>query len=161
MTKWRRRLGRSAERQLTTDTHSSSQYFIRDPRARIFLVAFAALPLEQQAPRYLAASVLAFAPVFVANVIFSNSFRDTEAADVAFASNLLGIMVGGSLEYLSMLTGHHFLLLPVILCYACALVLHSRSNLLVVAPAGNRRSARFTLDMTGHGKEREVSPQWY
>ncbi|HET9496414.1 MAG TPA: hypothetical protein VFR15_19470 [Chloroflexia bacterium] len=76
--------------------------------------------------RYLAASFLAFAPVFLANVIFSNSFRDTEEADVAFASNLLGIMVGGMLEYFSMLVGYNLLLVPVIVFYAAALLLYRR-----------------------------------
>ena len=75
--------------------------------------------------RYLVASGLVFAPVFLANVIFSNSFRDTELADVAFASNLLGIMVGGMLEYLSMLFGYHMLLVLVIAFYAGAMVLRS------------------------------------
>ena len=63
------------------------------------------------------------APVFLANVIFSHSFRDTEKADVAFASNLLGIMAGGMLEYLSMLTGYHALLWLVLAFYALALLL--------------------------------------
>ncbi len=78
--------------------------------------------------RYLVASLLAFAPVFLANVIFSNSFRDTEAADIAFASNLLGIMVGGMLEYFSMLIGYHLLLVPVILFYGLAMLLRNRAG---------------------------------
>ncbi|MEY2505407.1 MAG: hypothetical protein QOG27_1687 [Verrucomicrobiota bacterium] len=73
--------------------------------------------------RYAVASGLIFAPVFLANVIFSNSFRDTETADIAFASNLLGIMAGGMLEYLSMLFGYHALLWLVIGFYALAMVL--------------------------------------
>jgi hypothetical protein len=84
--------------------------------------------------RYLVASVLAFAPVFLANVIFSHSFRDTETADVAFASNLLGIMTGGMLEYLSMLFGYHALLWLVIAFYAVAMVLRG----------GRRQSAGAT-----------------
>ena len=78
--------------------------------------------------RYLIASGLAFAPVFLANVIFSHSFRDTEKADVAFASNLLGIMAGGMLEYLSMLTGYHMLLWLVIAFYALAMILRSQGT---------------------------------
>jgi SAM-dependent methyltransferase len=76
--------------------------------------------------RYVIASCLIFAPVFLANVIFSNSFRETESADVAFASNLLGIMVGGMLEYFSMLTGYHLLLVAVIVFYLLAMVLRGR-----------------------------------
>jgi hypothetical protein len=85
-----------------------------------------ALLLSNPAMRYIAASFLAFTPVFLANVIFSNSFRETEVADVAFASNLLGIMVGAMMEYFSMLVGYHLLLLPVILFYALALVFRGR-----------------------------------
>jgi hypothetical protein len=84
------------------------------------------LLFSNAALRYLVASFLAFAPVFLANVIFSNSFRDTEAADVAFASNLLGIMTGGMLEYFSMLFGYHLLLIPVIVFYAIAMLLRRR-----------------------------------
>jgi hypothetical protein len=72
--------------------------------------------------RYLTASLLIFTPVFLANVIFSHAFRDTETADIAFASNLLGIMTGGMLEYLSMLVGYHALLWLVIAFYALAMV---------------------------------------
>jgi len=81
------------------------------------------LLFENVALRYLVASCLAFAPVFLANVIFSNSFRESDAADVAFASNLLGIMLGGMLEYVSMLIGYHMLLLPVIAFYALAMLI--------------------------------------
>jgi hypothetical protein len=72
--------------------------------------------------RYLTASVLIFTPVFLANVIFSHAFRDTDTADIAFASNLLGIMTGGMLEYLSMLLGYHALLWFVIAFYALAML---------------------------------------
>jgi hypothetical protein len=84
------------------------------------------LLLGNPVARYLLASALAFAPVFLANIVFANSFRDSETADIAFASNLLGIMVGGGLEYFSMLIGYRMLLLLVILFYACAMVLRMR-----------------------------------
>ena len=78
--------------------------------------------------RYAIASFLTFAPVFLANVIFSHSFRDTETADIAFASNLLGIMTGGMLEYLSMLFGYHALLWLVISFYALAMLWPGRKR---------------------------------
>ena len=77
--------------------------------------------------RYFVASILIFAPVFLANVVFSNSFRDTARADISFASNLLGIMTGGMLEYFSMLIGYHMLLWFVIAFYALATVLRLSS----------------------------------
>src|SRR5438552_3656600 len=87
-----------------------------------------ALLLSNPLLRYLLASVLAFTPVFLANIIFTNAFRDSETADIAFASNLLGIMVGGGMEYLSMVMGYRLLLIPVILFYSCALLLRLRSR---------------------------------
>ena len=85
------------------------------------------LLLQNAMLRYAVASLLIFAPVFLANVIFSNSFRNTDKADIAFASNLLGIMVGGMLEYLSMLLGYHMLLWLVIAFYLLAMVLRHRT----------------------------------
>ena len=85
------------------------------------------LLLSNAVLRYVVASCLVFAPVFLANVIFSNSFRDAEMADVAFASNLLGIMFGGMLEYFSMLLGYHLLLVVVIGFYAIAMLLRHRT----------------------------------
>ena len=85
-----------------------------------------ALLLQNAVARYVIASGLIFAPVFLANVIFSNSFRETELADVAFASNLLGIMVGGMLEYFSMLVGYHMLLVAVIAFYFLAMILRRK-----------------------------------
>ncbi|HZO73615.1 MAG TPA: hypothetical protein VFB60_15550 [Ktedonobacteraceae bacterium] len=85
-----------------------------------------ALLLSNPVLRYVLASVLAFTPVFLANIVFTNSFRDSEAADIAFASNLIGIMIGGGLEYFSMLVGYRMLLIPVIIFYACAMLLRMR-----------------------------------
>ncbi|GAC1350840.1 MAG: hypothetical protein NVSMB27_37240 [Ktedonobacteraceae bacterium] len=85
-----------------------------------------ALLLNNPVLRYVLASALAFTPVFLANIIFTNSFRDSETSDIAFASNLLGIMFGGGLEYFSMLFGYRLLLIPVIVFYACALLLRLR-----------------------------------
>src|SRR5215469_3505381 len=86
------------------------------------------LLLGNPVARYLLASALAFAPVFLANIVFANSFRDSETADIAFASNLLGIMVGGGLEYLSLLIGYRMLLLLVIIFYALALLLRGHRS---------------------------------
>jgi hypothetical protein len=76
--------------------------------------------------RYLLAAVLAFTPVFLANLVFTYSFRDTKTADMAFASNLLGAMVGGALEYLALLTGYRALLIVVALLYAIAWLFATR-----------------------------------
>ncbi len=76
--------------------------------------------------RYGLASILAFAPVFIANVVFSHSFRDSKMADIAFASNLLGAVLGGILEYAALAFGYQALLLLVTLLYAIAYITYKR-----------------------------------
>ena len=80
--------------------------------------------------RYIIAAVLAFAPVFFANLVFSYSFRDTKTADTAFASNLLGAMFGGALEYLALITGYQALLILVAVLYAGAYLFATRFRVL-------------------------------
>jgi hypothetical protein len=73
-------------------------------------------------PRFAAAISVAFAPVFLANLIFSQRFRDVGASTVAFAANLLGAMLGGVLEYGALVLGYRNLLLGVALLYGLAFV---------------------------------------
>jgi hypothetical protein len=87
------------------------------------LPADALLGVSNPLLRYGLATLVAFLPVAVANLVFAGSFKDAAAADVAFASNLLGIMVGGMLEYMSLLIGYRHLLLLVIAFYVIAALL--------------------------------------
>jgi hypothetical protein len=91
--------------------------------------------------RYLLAGVVAFAPVFLANLVFTYSFRDTRTADMAFASILLGAMAGGALEYVALLTGYRFLLIVVAALYLLAWLFATRW----------RRLADTALDDGGEG----------
>jgi hypothetical protein len=70
--------------------------------------------------RFAAATALAFAPIFLANVVFARRFRDTADPTAAFGANLLGAMLGGTLEYLSLVTGHRILLLVAATLYGLA-----------------------------------------
>lgn len=79
-------------------------------------------------PRLLAAIALAFFPIFVANLIFAERFRDTTDPTAAFGANLLGAMVGGTLEYLSLLTGFRALLFLVAALYGVAYLLAPRKT---------------------------------
>ncbi|HEV2124494.1 MAG TPA: hypothetical protein VGW38_17205, partial [Chloroflexota bacterium] len=80
--------------------------------------------------RYTAASVVAFLPIFLANLVFAGSFRLTgRSADLAFASNLLGVMVGGMLEYTALLFGYRHLLLLALAFYAVSSFLLHRGDL--------------------------------
>jgi hypothetical protein len=74
-------------------------------------------------PRFLAAVAVAFAPIFTANLVFTQRFKDTGDSTAAFGANLLGAMVGGVLEYLALITGYRLLLVLVAVLYGGAFVL--------------------------------------
>ena len=71
-------------------------------------------------PRLLAAIALGFAPVFLGNLVFAERFRATTVSTLAFAANLLGAMIGGVLEYASLLLGYRDLVAVVALLYGLA-----------------------------------------
>jgi hypothetical protein len=82
-------------------------------------------------PRFIVAVLLAFTPIFIANVVFAQRFRDTGDSTVAFGANLLGAMVGGILEYSSMIFGYRWLLILVAVLYGLAFLIgraHWRSG---------------------------------
>ncbi|HZT66610.1 MAG TPA: hypothetical protein VFA11_12560 [Acidimicrobiales bacterium] len=72
--------------------------------------------------RFVTAVAVAFSPIFLANLVFAQRFRQSASSTVAFGANLLGAIAGGVLEYLSLLTGYRFLLVVVGALYALAYV---------------------------------------
>jgi hypothetical protein len=73
-----------------------------------------------------------FSPVFCAGLLFSSSFKESSSTAEDFGANLLGAMVGGVGEYLSLLAGYRALLILVAICY-------------IVAVLTSRRPLRFGL----------------
>ncbi|HUZ53224.1 MAG TPA: spermidine synthase [Streptosporangiaceae bacterium] len=71
-------------------------------------------------PRFVLAVLIAFAPIFLANLVFTQRFRDVSDSTVAFAANLLGAMAGGVIEYVSLITGYRALLIVVAGLYGLA-----------------------------------------
>jgi len=102
------------------------------------LVPPTALLLDPPWLRYGLAAALVFAPIFFANVAFSFSFRDSRAADMAFASNVVGAMVGGVLEWTALLTGYQSLIAVAAVLYLVAYLFATRWRFLAdrgLAPA--------------------------
>jgi SAM-dependent methyltransferase len=83
------------------------------------------------APRFVVACLLAFTPILIANLIFAQRFRDVGDSVTAFGANLLGAMLGGILEYTSLLTGYRALLILVAVIYGLALLTGRRQALAV------------------------------
>jgi len=77
--------------------------------------------------RLAAAGALAFAPIFCANVIFAARFKSTGGSTAAFGANLLGALLGGTLEYISLMIGYQALLIVAGLLYLAAFVLTPRN----------------------------------
>jgi hypothetical protein len=71
-------------------------------------------------PRFVIAVLIAFAPIFLANLVFTQRFREVGDSTVAFAANLLGAMAGGVIEYVSLITGYRALLIIVAGLYGVA-----------------------------------------
>ncbi len=82
--------------------------------------------------RLAAAVALAFAPIFCANLIFARRLAETAASTSAFGANLLGALLGGTLEYLALVTGYRALLLLAAVLYMVAFGLTPRRAQLVV-----------------------------
>lgn len=109
------------------------------PRRVLFPLIWAALALAwavptgdllslSLAPRLVLAIGLAFLPVFLANLAFSQRFKDTSDAPTAFGVNVLGAMVGGCLEYGALLTGYRALLIVVGVLYGVAFLTTPRPS---------------------------------
>lgn len=83
--------------------------------------------------RLVAAVALAFAPVFIANLIFASRFAATSGSTAAFGANLIGALLGGALEYVSLVVGYRSLLLLAGVLYLLAFLTQPRSGSPTVA----------------------------
>jgi len=99
----------------------------------VLLAASYLLPIGRLAFDSLAAEsfvymVLMFSPILCAGLLFGSSLRRTQDLPAAYGANLLGAMVGGVAEYVSLITGFQVLLLIVAGAYVAALFTHPRAT---------------------------------
>jgi hypothetical protein len=85
-------------------------------------LAFSSLALESAVY-----AVLMFSPILCAGLLFGSSLKRTPDVPAAYGANLLGAMVGGVAEYLSLVTGFQTLLIVVAGCYLAALAARPRT----------------------------------
>jgi SAM-dependent methyltransferase len=78
--------------------------------------------------RFVLAVVLAGTPIFLANLAFSQRFKDVATSGTAFGMNLLGAILGGALEYSALVVGYRALALLAAALYGLAF-LFGRSHL--------------------------------
>jgi hypothetical protein len=101
------------------------------------------LQVQSVAVRFSLASVLTFAPIFCANLVFSVTFRDQDVPEHVFGWNLIGATLGGVLEYTSMAFGYRFLALVVAAMYAVVV------GLLLLANRGRATAGSSSIPAEG------------
>jgi hypothetical protein len=80
-------------------------------------------------PRLIAAVLLGFVPIYLANIAFSKRFAESGDSTAAFGVNLLGAILGGCLEYAALITGYRNLLIVVAVLYLFAFLLKPKAAL--------------------------------
>ena len=86
-----------------------------------YLVPVGTLAFDSRLVESAVYSLLVFSPIFCAGLLFGSSIKRSEDVTIDYGANLLGAMVGGVAEYLSLLMGFQFLLLLVAAFYVAAL----------------------------------------
>lgn len=88
-----------------------------------YLLPFEKLLTGNPAMRYILSSLMVFSPIFLANLIFAQTFKEEEGtAAIALASNILGSLFGGMFEYTSLVLGYRKLIIIVAVFYALSFV---------------------------------------
>jgi hypothetical protein len=96
------------------------------------LIVSALVPMDtflgmERTAQIVAASVLAFTPIFFAGVVFAVSFTRAVEPDRAFGANIAGAMFGGLAEYSSMILGFQYLLFVAVALYVVSIIGHQKA----------------------------------
>ena len=87
-----------------------------------YLIPIGRIGFESRAIESIFYAVLVFSPILCAGLLFGSAIKYSTSLSRDYGTNLLGAMVGGVGEYLSLLTGFRVLLLLIALCYLGALI---------------------------------------
>jgi len=86
-------------------------------------------------------------PIFFAAICFALLFRDSEATDLAYGWNVLGAVIGGLIEFFSMLIGLKALTLVALVSYVIAVVVRSPFSVVRATDIGERGTDSFPSDV--------------
>ncbi len=101
----------------------------------VYAVPVHALALPSAAARLAASALYVGLPVFFASLCFADRFAARPSLDAAFAWNLVGAVLGGLLEFLSMTLGFRALTLVALAAYLLAFLTALRARALTLGPA--------------------------
>jgi hypothetical protein len=85
-----------------------------------YLIPVGRIGFESRAVESVFYAALMFSPIICAGLLFGSAIKESTSLPRDYGTNLLGAMVGGVGEYLSLLTGYSALLLLIALCYVGA-----------------------------------------
>jgi hypothetical protein len=91
-----------------------------------YAIPIGRIGFESRAAESVFYAVLMFSPILCAGLLFGSAVKRSTSLSRDYGTNLLGAMVGGVGEYLSLMTGFSVLLLLVALCYVGALAARQR-----------------------------------
>jgi SAM-dependent methyltransferase len=86
-----------------------------------FVIPVGTIAFHSRALESLFYAVLMFSPILCAGLLFGSAIKRSASLSRDYGTNLLGAMVGGVGEYLSLVTGFRMLLLVIALCYIGAI----------------------------------------
>ncbi|HET7221000.1 MAG TPA: hypothetical protein VFJ02_23260 [Vicinamibacterales bacterium] len=91
-----------------------------------FLIPIGTIGFQSRALESLFYAALMFSPILCAGLLFGSAIKRSTSLSRDYGTNLLGAMVGGVGEYLSLVTGFRMLLIVIALCYVGAVATRRR-----------------------------------
>ncbi|HEY5741706.1 MAG TPA: hypothetical protein VIS99_04130, partial [Terrimicrobiaceae bacterium] len=91
-----------------------------------FFIPIGAVSLGNRVLESIFYAALMFSPILCAGLLFGSAIKHSNSLPRDYGTNLLGAMVGGVGEYLSLITGFRTLLIVVALCYLGAITARRR-----------------------------------
>ena len=86
-----------------------------------FMIPVGRVAFDSRTAESLFYAVLMFSPILCAGLLFGSAIKKSTSVARDYGTNLLGAMVGGVGEYLSLVTGFRALLIVIAICYVAAL----------------------------------------
>lgn len=96
-----------------------------------YVIPIGRVAFDSRAAESIFYAVLVFSPILCAGLLFGSAIAKSTALPRDYGINLLGAMVGGVGEYLSLVTGFRALLLVIALCYIGAVLARVKNESLI------------------------------
>ena len=93
-----------------------------------YMIPIGRVTFESRAAESLFYAALVFSPILCAGLLFGSAIARSTALTRDYGTNLLGAMVGGVGEYLSLVTGFRALLVVIAFCYLGAVLARTRET---------------------------------